>query len=136
MANIRPYGDLGEEEIVATIEGEVVHVAGPPQPGAYLRTDLGYASQEMPWQQHSLRWGDGQGGNSASEDFADMFSAGPITDWPMILLEGRATIGCKVTWPNGSNKDRAQSTSPGLEKRSRETRGDVSRLRTWDRRCL
>ena len=73
VLNIRPYGELGSEEIVAQINGETIHVAGPPVPGAYQRTDLGYASQETPWQQHSLRWGDGQGGNAANEDFADMF---------------------------------------------------------------
>jgi len=73
VVRVGPYGDLGTEEVVAQIDGETVHVAGPPSPGAYQRTDLGYASLGTPWQQHSLRWGDGQGGNAANEDFADMF---------------------------------------------------------------
>ncbi|HKZ55514.1 MAG TPA: hypothetical protein VJ123_08555 [Anaerolineales bacterium] len=72
--DIRPYGELGTEEIVAEIDGELVHVAGRPPMGGYQRTDLGYASQETPWQQHSLRWGDNDPtGNTPGEDFADMF---------------------------------------------------------------
>ncbi len=73
IQDIRPYGDLDNEEIVARIDGEVVHVAGSLPSGGYVRTDLGYASPETPWQQHSLRWGDGEGGNAPGEDFADMF---------------------------------------------------------------
>jgi hypothetical protein len=72
--DLRPYSQLNSEEIVAEIDGEIVHVAGPPPGGGYQRTDLGYATLGTPWQQHSLRWGGGDPtGNTANEDYADMF---------------------------------------------------------------
>jgi hypothetical protein len=72
--DLRPYSELSGEEIVAEVDGEIVHVAGRPPGGGYQRTDLGYATLGTPWQQHSLRWGGGDpSGNTVNEDYADMF---------------------------------------------------------------
>ena len=68
---LTPYSELGRTEIVAEIDGELVHVSGLPDRGGYERTDLGYATLGSPWQQHSIRWD--ANGNTPNEDFADMF---------------------------------------------------------------
>ncbi|HLF37328.1 MAG TPA: hypothetical protein VI520_05285 [Anaerolineales bacterium] len=70
IVEISPYGELADTRIVVEIDGGVVHVSGRPPGGGYERTDLGFASQGAPWQQHSIRR---DGGNAAGEDFADMF---------------------------------------------------------------
>ena len=80
---VTPYAELGSEEVTAVIDGETVHVAGRPPQGGYQRTDHGYATLEFPWQQHSLRWGDDDpSGNTANEDFADMFLGWAYNGFP------------------------------------------------------
>jgi hypothetical protein len=71
LPRLAPYSELGRTEIVAEIDGELVHVSGLPDQGGYARTDLGYAALGSPWQQHSIRWD--ANGNTPNEDFADMF---------------------------------------------------------------
>jgi len=68
---LTPYIELGGTNIVAEIDGEIVHVSGLLDQGGYERTDLGYATLGSPWQQHSIRWD--ANGNTPNEDFADMF---------------------------------------------------------------
>ena len=69
-----PYGELATQEIVARVDGGIIHVSGMSPDGGYERTDLGFASLGTPWQQHSLRWGHNDpSGNTANEDFADTF---------------------------------------------------------------
>jgi len=82
---IDPYEVLRDTEITAQVDGETLHVSGPNAVGAFERTDHGYATLGTPWQQHSLRWGDGDGGNTPNEEFADMFlnwAYGSFTDDP------------------------------------------------------
>jgi hypothetical protein len=68
---LQPYEILHRSTITAESNGNIIHVTGINDMGVFERTDNGYRSTGMPWEQHGMSMD--KYGNTPNEDFADMF---------------------------------------------------------------